>query len=147
MVTEREDQLITYSLGSCVGLTLHDARAGVGGLAHCVYPSSRSGAEGDGTKPCFYTDAGILRLLEAVCAMGARKDRLVAKVAGAANMHESMSHLEIGKRNHVVLSRVLWKNDILIASEDVGGTSPKTLILDMRTGRTLVKTSLESREL
>ena len=36
-----DDVLVTYSLGSCVGLTLYDPVAKVGGMIHCMLPLSR----------------------------------------------------------------------------------------------------------
>jgi chemotaxis protein CheD len=53
----------------------------------------------------------------------------------------------IGERNHTVLRKVLWKNDILVAGEDVGGNAPRTMYLHMDSGRTILKVSGEEKEI
>ena len=69
-------------LGSCIGLTLHDPRTRVGGLAHIVLPASR----GDMSPPGKFADTALPELLRLIGELGGRTDKLIAKVAGAANM-------------------------------------------------------------
>ena len=143
----KEDQLVTYSLGSCIGVSLYDPVAQVGGLAHCVLPLSAAKRSNPENTPCFYTDIGVKNLLQAVFDLGAKRNRLVAKVAGAGNFHGPLNYFEIGKRNYTVLKLTLWKNDILITSTVIGGASARTMILDMRTGSTTVKTTRNAKEI
>lgn len=142
-----EDVIVTYSLGSCVGLALYDPEARVGGMIHCMLPLSRIDPEKAKKNPCMFTDTGVPKLLQAVLEMGATRRRLVAKVAGAAAPLNDNSVFKIGERNYVVLRKVLWKNDILIASEQVGGTVARTLFLHLDTGRTVVKSGGKETEL
>jgi len=142
-----EDTLITYSLGSCVGLSVYDPQAGVGGLIHCMLPLSRIDPAKARTTPCMFTDTGIPALLRVVYALGASRKRLVLKVAGAASVLHDNGLFKVGERNYAVLRKVLWKNNILIDAEDVGGSSARTMILEMATGRTLIKAHGEVREL
>jgi len=46
---------------------------------------------------------------------------------------------KIGERNYTVLRKILWKNDILIAAQDIGGTVSRTMYLYMATGETRIK--------
>jgi chemotaxis protein CheD len=142
-----DDVIVTYSLGSCVGLTLYDPEIRVGGMIHCMLPLSRIDPEKAKKTPCMFTDTGVPKLLEALMKMGATRRRIIAKVAGAAAPLNDNSVFKIGERNYVVLRKVLWKNDILIASEQVGGTIARTLYLHLDTGRTLVKSGGKETEL
>ncbi len=139
--------LVTYSLGSCVGLTLYDPRAGVGGLLHAMMPLSSADPAKAANKPAMYTDTGVTALLQGLFDRGATRRNIVAKVAGGAASMDGAGLFRIGERNHMVLRKVLWKNDILIAAQDVGGTAARTLVLEMATGRTLVKSGNQTVEL
>ncbi len=141
------DILITYSLGSCVGLTLHDPVAQVGGLIHCMLPLSKIDKERAKKAPCMFTDTGVPLLIQELLNMGAQKSRLVAKLAGAAKLLDDSNTFRIGDRNKVVLRKVLWKNDILISAEDTGGSVARTMLLYMDTGRTVIKSKGVERDL
>lgn len=148
MVSNRSDDiLITYSLGSCIGLTLYDHGANVGGMLHCMLPLSSLDASKAEINPCMFTDSGVMALLKAVYDLGAERKRLIAKVAGGATPLDDQGLFRIGKRNYTVVRKLLWKNNILIAAEDVGGTLPRTMTLDMATGITTIKTHGDEREL
>ena len=131
--------LITYSLGSCVGLTLFDPLARVGGLIHCMLPSSSLDPDKARTRPEMFTDTGVVALLVKMLERGAEKKNLVAKAAGAARLLDASGIFRIGERNHAVLKKVLEKNGIPLLAEDVGGTLPRTLSLYMETGETTIK--------
>ena len=136
---EPGDVLVAYSLGSCVGLTLHDPVARVGGLMHCMLPLSRIDAAKARAIPTMFVDTGVPCLLEGLLGLGAQRERLVAKVAGAASLLDEKNLFKVGERNYTVLRKMLWRNDILIAAEDVGGTAARTMILHMNTGRTTIR--------
>ena len=148
VVSDRaSDVLVTYSLGSCVGLAVYDPDAGVGGLIHCMLPLSRIDAVKAKANPLMFTDTGVQTLLKAVFDLGAQRKSLVAKVAGAASLLDDKGLFQIGKRNYTVLRKVLWKNNILISSEAVGGTAARTMYLHMDTGRTMLKSGGREVEL
>lgn len=134
-----EDILITYSLGSCLGLTLYDPAVRVGGMIHCMLPLSKIDKIKAQATPAMFVDTGIPALLQAMYDLGARKSRLLVNVAGCASLLDDKKLFRIGERNRTVLRKVLWKNDIMIASEDCGGTVSRTLILYIANGRTTVK--------
>lgn len=145
--TDPEDTLVTYALGSCVGLAMHDREAGVAGMLHSMMPVSRSNAEKAVEVPGMYVDTGAVALLKAMFERGATRANLVAKVAGAASTVDEDRLFRIGDRNYLVLRKVLWKNGILIASEDVGGRESRTVYLAVGTGQTLVRSNGSVREL
>ncbi len=137
--TRPEDVITTYSLGSCVGLSLYDPSTGVGGLGHFMLPLSKANPEKARVNPVMFTDTGVTELLDALFQLGARRSSLVARVAGGASMHDDQGLFEIGKRNHTVLRKLLWKNNILIQAEEVGGTIPRTMTLYMNSGQTTIR--------
>jgi chemotaxis protein CheD len=141
------DALVTYSLGSCVGLSLYDPAGPMGGLVHCMLPLSKLDAEKALTSPCMFTDTGVLALLQAMFDLGAARERLIAKVAGGANLLDDQGLFRIGERNHAVLQKVLSKNNIRLAGEDVGGTAARTMTLDLASGRTAVRSGGREFEL
>ncbi len=144
---ESEATLVTYSLGSCLGVTLYDAEAGVGGLLHCMLPLSKTDEAKAAAKPAMFTDTGFVHLLHGVLELGAKMDRLVVKVAGGGAPMDAGGRFKIGERNHAVLRKLLWKNNLLIAAEDVGGTKPRTMRLRMSDGQVTVSSGRELVEL
>ncbi len=133
--------LITHALGSCLGVTIHDPVARVGGLLHVMLPQSSIDAAKAETHPFMFVDTGVPRLFRDAYALGARKERLVVKVAGGASSHvnEEDDYFQIGKRNVVMLRKLLWKNGALLKAEDVGGSVSRTMSLDVTTGETLLR--------
>lgn len=145
--TDPATTLVTYSLGSCIGVSIYDPEAKVGGLIHCMLPMSKLDAEKARKNPCMFTDTGVVQLIQAMMNAGAKTEHMVVRVAGAAAPMDSEGRFKIGERNYTVLRKVLWKNNLMIASEEVGGTKPRTLKLDMETGKTLIKSDGEEKEL
>lgn len=138
VTTNRTDVLVTHSLGSCIGLTLYDPARNIGGLVHCMIPVSRSDPERAARQPQLFTDSGVTNLLRAVFELGASRSSLVAKVSGAGNLANGEEVSGIGAKNYAVLRRILWRNSIFIAGEDIGGNVARSMLLDMATGQTII---------
>lgn len=134
-----KDVLVTYSLGSCVGVAFYDPVAFVGGLAHCMLPLASIDAKKAAARPCMFVDTGIEALLKTMFASGATRQNLVAKVAGAGSPLGKEEIFRIGQRNLTMVRKILWKNSIRIGGADVGGTAARTLSLRMHDGRTMVR--------
>ncbi len=139
--------LTTYSLGSCVGVTLYDPIIRVGGMIHCMLPLSKADIRKSTDRPEIYVDTGMALFLQTMFDHGAIRDRLVVKVAGASQILDQGGFFKIGERNYAMLRKVLWKNNLLIASEEVGGAKPRTMSLEIATGRTWIRTGDEITEL
>ena len=97
-----EDHLITYSLGSCIGLTLYDKELKIGGLLHSMLPLGRKNKEKADLKPFMFVDRGIEIMLTELFNKGARKKNLIAKLAGGAKLLDKKDMFKIGRRNYVV---------------------------------------------
>ena len=143
----KEEVLVTYSLGSCLGLSLYAPSIGVAGLLHCMLPQASLDPEKARRRPGMFVDAGVQALVDAMVARGAHRRRLVAKVAGGANVFDDRGMFRIGERNYATLRKVLWRNDLLLAAEQVGGTTARTMYVTVATGRVLLRTGSEEVEL
>ena len=143
----RESSLVTYSLGSCLGVSIYDPEVHVGGLAHFMLPLSALDSEKARTRPFMYVDVGMVLFLEALFQLGARKDRCIVKVAGGSQVLDTHDIFRIGQRNYTVLRKILWKNGLLLKGEDVGGSLSRTMRLDLADGRVTIKTHGETRDL
>jgi chemotaxis protein CheD len=136
--------LVTYALGSCLGITVYDPIAGVGGLLHVMLPSSEIDPEKARRNPCVFVDTGVPELFRACYRAGAVKERMIVKVAGGSfgAEHEEADRFQVGKRNLLTLRRLLWKNGVLIRAEDVGGQrTSRNLLLRIATGDVIVRAS------
>lgn len=137
----QEGMLITYSLGSCIGVVIWDPVAKVGGLLHYMLPESSLDKVKAEAKPYMFADTGIPRLFKEAYALGASKSRIVVKIAGASQLMDSSGFFNIGKRNYTALRKIFWKNKVMVAKEDVGGMVNRTISLDLKTGKTQLKVS------
>lgn len=145
--TDRDDTIITYSLGSCLGVALFDDAVGVGGILHCMLPLSKIDPGKAASNPYMFVDSGMTTFLQRLFDLGAQRKRISAKVAGGSHILDTQGTFNIGERNYTVLRKILWKNEILIAAEDVGGNVPRTMSLNMSDGQTRLKVQGKERVL
>ena len=136
-----ESVLVTYSLGSCIGVAVYDVAAKVGGLLHFMLPESSLDPSKAQKNPHMFADTGIPALFKATYALGAAKQRMKVVVAGGAQVLDQVGFFNIGKRNHMAVRKIFWKNNVMINYEDVGGNSNRTVKLTIRDGKTLLKVS------
>lgn len=144
-----DDSLITYALGSCLGITAYDPVAKVGGMIHIMLPLSSVNPKKAKENPFMFVDTGVPELFRACYKAGAVKQRLVVKVAGGAStqQNDKKDQFQIGKRNFLMLRKLLWKNNVLIESFDVGDNHSRTMLLDIETGDVILKTQSEETKL
>ena len=140
------DMLITYSLGSCIGVCLYDPGTKVGGMLHFQLPSSKMDPDRAKAKPFMFADTGMNFLVDKLESMGAKKKRMQIRIAGGAAMDTGPKGFDIGKRNHLAFRKIMWKCGMFVDSEDVGGFSPRNVYLDLADGSVTVKSNgLEKR--
>jgi len=142
-----EDTLTTYALGSCMGMTAYDPDSMVGGMLHAMLPMSRADLQKASVNPFMFVDSGISRLLNDLISFGANKKSIIIKIAGCSNMMDDNNFFKIGERNYTITRKILWKNDFLITSEEIGGKASRTLSLDMSTGKTYIMNKRDKNEL
>lgn len=141
------DELVTYSLGSCIGVALHDPETKISGMLHYQLPSGRMDAAKAAKNPLMFADTGMKYLVDKMLAMGANKKRLKIKIAGGAQVMNDAKTFQIGKRNHAAIRQILWKNGMFIDAEDVGGRNARNLSLQVADGTVQVKSQGNTKQL
>lgn len=132
---EPDSVVVTYALGSCIGLALHDPVACVGGLLHLMLPESSLDAASAAQHPFRYADSGVPLLLRAMLEAGAQRNRLRVVVAGGAAVMDDAGVFNIGRRNTAAVKKLLWKAGLPVHAEDTGGVNSRTVGLEVATGR------------
>jgi chemotaxis protein CheD len=136
-----EDVLITYALGSCIGVAVYDPKVKVGGLLHFMLPDSSLDAEKAKDIPAMFADTGIPLLFKSCYKLGAEKKRMTVKVAGGASILDDVDYFRIGQKNITAFRKIFWKNNVLIDGEDTGMNYNRTIRLRIDTGKVMVRGS------
>ena len=133
--------LISYGLGSCIGISLYDTQAKVGGLLHIMLPDSTQARPTD--NPAKFADTGLPLMLKDVLELGASRTRLVAKIAGGAQMFafaNATDIMRVGARNAEAAKKILKGMNIRLLAEDTGGNYGRTVQVNLNDGVYKVKT-------
>ncbi|SDD45559.1 chemotaxis protein CheD [Sporomusa acidovorans] len=133
--------LISYGLGSCVGIAMFDSVAKVGGLAHIMLPDSTQARSADNVAK--FADTALPAMLNEIIKLGAVKSRITAKIAGGAQMFtftNTTDIMRVGERNAEAVRLVLKKLEVRLLAEDTGGNYGRTVELKLDTGIFRVKT-------
>ena len=138
------DSLITYALGSCVGICLYDSSQKIAGLAHIMLPLSTEAA-GKVDNKRRYADTGIMELIQTMNLMGASTMRMTAKIAGGAQMFKgsSSSMFNVGERNVAAVKKVLASYKIRIIAEETGADFGRTVLFHGESGAMEVRAAMK----
>lgn len=134
------DRLVTYALGSCVGICLIDSMAQVAGMLHVLLPTNNTNDKSNLFK---YADTGIIEMIRQMERMGALRIRMTAKIAGGAKMFEirnTANGTDIGNRNVTATKEALKKLNIKLIAEDTGSNYGRTITFDSSNGSLEIKT-------
>lgn len=140
-VTSSPNVLSTLGLGSCIGICLYDPTSKVTGLAHIMLPSSKAIRNNENVAK--FADTAIIKLIDDMGKIGANRRRLVAKIAGGAQMFSfstSNDTMKIGLRNAEAVRTALGELRIPIKADDTGGNYGRTIEFYSNTGVLLIKT-------
>jgi chemotaxis protein CheD len=133
--------ITTLGLGSCVGISLFDPLAMVGGLAHIMLPDSKQFSSP--AAPGKFPDLALPLLLKEMEGLGARRQRIKAKIAGGAQMFKYPNNHggtnSVGVRNVAACREVLAWYGIPLLAEETGGSWGRTMIVDTRTGDVTIR--------
>nr|WP_319495198.1 chemotaxis protein CheD [uncultured Desulfobacter sp.] len=135
------DTIVTYSLGSCIGVAIYDPQAKVGGILHYMLPNSDIDREKAKDNPFLFADTGIPELLNKVYALGAEKSRLKVFAAGGAEIMDQEGIFNLGRQNYAALMQILNKDHIPIWKQAVGGYSNRTVKMEIASGNIYLNTS------
>jgi len=143
-VAKRGEVLVTLGLGSCVAIMLHDADAGVGGMAHVLLPDPSLARERS-NRARFATTA-VPMLIEEMAAAGADPARLEARLAGGASMFAALmaaGQMNMGERNLTAARQAITDAGIPLLAEAVGGGIGRSVRFTSDTGRVVISTALK----
>ncbi|MBU4190763.1 MAG: chemotaxis protein CheD, partial [Proteobacteria bacterium] len=135
---DREDVIVTYSLGSCLGVTVYDPKAGIGAMVHCLLPHAGAARDKARANPYMFVNTGVAMMVRKLMDRGAEKRRIIFKAAGGANMRGD-NLFNTGARNFEALDKLLDRNSVTLSASNVGGTIPRTMFLHLDTGRVVVR--------
>ena len=138
-MAQNDGMLITYALGSCIGICLYDPGIRLAALVHVMLPLNM---ETGRKSPLKYADTGIRETLKQMEARGASRARITAKIAGGARMFDTPGGGNlgnIGQRNIESVHMTLKQERIRLLREDVGGTAARTLLFDAASGDACVR--------
>lgn len=143
-VTTAPNVLVTYALGSCVGICLYDPVTKIGGLAHIMLPSSQNATSQN--NPYKFADTATVELVKRMEQKGANRARIKAKIAGGAQMFAAISNssiANIGARNIAAVKEILAKLAIPILAEDTGKNYGRTLYFNTQDGTMRIKSAIK----
>lgn len=133
---DEQDLILTYALGSCLGVCVWDPVVRVGGMLHFMLPQAAMSPEKAAENPLMFADTGIPKLFLGSYALGAKKERMVVVVAGGASFNaKEDDDMAIGQRNIAMLRKLMWKNGVLLKKHELGGTEPRNMSLDIGRAR------------
>jgi chemotaxis protein CheD len=136
-----KDVIVTYALGSCIGIVVFDPVAKVGGMLHYMLPESSLDQNKARENPEMFADTGIPLLFKTCYKLGAEKKRMMVKAAGGASILDDTNFFRIGQKNIMAMRKIFWKNNVMLDKEDVGLNYNRTIRLEISTGKVFVRSS------
>jgi len=137
--TDKTDELlVTYSLGSCLGVIVYDYKNKVAAMLHAMLPTAsleKISRDSITFNPYKYVDTGVDALLKKLYKMGAEKKSMSVNVFGGSKIFDREDYFNIGKRNYVAFRKSIWKHGLFIDNEHIGGIVHRTVKLSTKTGR------------
>jgi chemotaxis protein CheD len=142
-----KDVLVTYALGSCIAVIVHDPVGIAGGMIHYMLPRSNVSSRQTDMNPAMYADTGIPLLFRRMYDLGSAPENLVVKVVGGGNLYDPDGTYNIGERNYEALREIFEEKGIRIAAESVGGADSRTAWLHVGDGTVVVRSQGRQVEL
>lgn len=139
-VCSGDDAVTTLGLGSCIGIAIRDPSTGIGGLVHIMLPDSTEIR--NNTNRLKFADTGIEDLVKEIIKKGGSKSRLVAKIAGGAQMFGAggkSDTIRVGERNAQASRKKLKELRIPLLADDTGNTYGRTVIFYPKTGDYIIR--------
>ncbi len=136
-VTDQDVVLITL-LGSCVAACIRDSELRIGGMNHFLLPEGR-GPDPTGAAPARYGAYAMEVMINQLVKMGARRNRLEAKVFGGANVLKGLHDRNVGLRNGEFVVEFLRAEGIPLVARDLGGSHARKVAYFPATGEVRVK--------
>ncbi len=139
-VSQAPMKITTLGLGSCVGVSIYDLWARIGGMIHIMLPYSSMALKSE--NPAKFADTGLPLLIERLERLGASRDRMLAKIVGGAEMFKIDGHddrLRIGARNIEAVEQIAQELALRIIARSVGGNTGKSIVLNIEDGSVQIR--------
>lgn len=134
--TSKEPQWVTTILGSCVSVCLFDKRTCIGGINHFMLPYWN----GEGLESPRYGNVAIAQLFQKMLEFGVKKEDMVCKIFGGAEMlAEQVSVFNVGRRNIELANKLILELGIPVAGSSIGGKLGRKIHFNTGTGEVLQK--------
>lgn len=143
VIRGRNATVVTHALGSCIGLFAWDPELAVGGCLHAMLPKP----QGPVDNAARFVETGVPALIHEAERLGARRNRLVLKVAGGAEMNGDGGLFRIGARNVAALRQALWTVGLVLSAAETGGSIARTARLNLDTGVVQIHSGSQLRTL
>ncbi len=147
VATSAEANLVTYALGSCVAIMLHDASRRAAGLLHFMLPESSLNPSKAELRPGMFADTGFNALLRELSNKGILTRNLTARVVGGGALKGMGATFAIGTNNQTAARSLLHAARITVVAEDVGGSRSRSVFMHVGSGRVLVRSPSAEYEL
>lgn len=134
VTNDKKSIIKTYSLGSCVALTMYCSTRKVSGMAHIALPTSVN-TEIEKHPPAYFADMAISLMLNEFCYnYGCRLQNLQIGMFGGASSLRKNDVFKIGSKNVEKIKRILLNKNMVVYKEDIGGHYSRTVEIDVETG-------------
>jgi chemotaxis protein CheD len=139
--SSREDVVISTILGSCISVALFDASVSAGGMNHFMLPYPKGVDDTLLSSSAKYGINAMELLINDLLKLGARKDRLRAKVFGGSAVItlDRAATFDIPEMNIRFVIEFLDTERIPVDSLSVGGRLPRKVYFFPATSRVLMK--------
>jgi len=149
VATDPNGEIVTYALGSCLGITMYDPVSRIAGLVHVMLPESKIDPTKAAKQPGMFVDTGVPELLDRMTKAGANRARLRVAVAGGASQRAAgKDHFQIGERNIKAFEVEMQRMGLNVIASDVGGANQaRTMTLATATGSVEIRSDGTTRKL
>ncbi len=131
--------IVTYALGSCLCLVLYDKKLKLAGMLHSLLPEGKEKSLLPDFNALKYVDTAVPLLFKECYKLGATKQSLKVYAFGCATIRDAANVMNIGDRNFATLQKILWKNNVFLEQEFVGGSVSRTVEIQIDDGLILLK--------
>ena len=130
--------IVTFALGSCLGITCYDRVRRAGAILHAMLPDATKATRAN-APAAMYVDSGINQLLDEMDRLGSSPDDREYKVFGGASVIGAADYFGIGARNVTMMRRLALVHRLHVSAWEVGGQSNRTIQLYLDSGQVAMR--------
>lgn len=132
-------QWISRDVGASIALAAYVPHLGLGGLLRFAYPDSAADPELAEINPYLFADTAVPALLASVRERGGSNRELRLYAVGGSAVAERAFAASSGKANELALKKILWRENVWLTGEDLGGHLARSVWFEPATGRLIVR--------